>query len=244
MDEQRFRLGGKQETAWEPRIVQRLLTKPIPSEEQAVIALIPEREGEHALQAVEALRSLFRVGIEDHFKVGPCGEHVPTRTEVFTQIVSVINFAVGDQMKALVSAGERLLAGNQINDAQTPSSKPNRTISPEATFVWSSVGKGLPHRFKHCPGSRRLLTEAETTSDATHRNTLLPLSRRRLSSAGEQPSYKTPLGDYSMIASKHSRLLLLLLSGIQDQRSQDGLGPTLFFSAAWAGADQIAPHSV
>src|SRR5256885_144853 len=112
MDKERLGLGGKKKAAGQIRVVKGFFAEAIPGKKQATLLLIPESEGKHALDAIQAIGSLLGVGVHQHLDISPCREDVATRTEGVTQSVGVVDLAIGNEVESTVLAGERLLAGD------------------------------------------------------------------------------------------------------------------------------------
>src|SRR3989442_13954401 len=124
MDVYRLRLRRKEEAVWQARVVEWFLPEPVSRQEQAAPPLVPQRECEHAFEAVKTIGSRLSVGMQDHLDVGPCREHVPTRTEVIAQGVGVVDLAISNQVQAPVSARERLPTCAPVHDAQAADNEP------------------------------------------------------------------------------------------------------------------------
>ena len=70
MLEQRLDLGAEEEAAVGLRVVERLDPEPVAREEELALARVPDREGEHALQPLDAADSLLLVEMDDRLGVG------------------------------------------------------------------------------------------------------------------------------------------------------------------------------
>ncbi len=79
---------------------------------------IPDREGEHPAQLLEALRALLLVEVDDDFRVGVGAEPVPLRDERRAKLLEIVNLAVEDDPDRAVLVRERLVPLGQVNDAQ------------------------------------------------------------------------------------------------------------------------------
>src|SRR6185437_10942236 len=67
--EDRLDLGPEEELPVGHRVVEGLDAQPIPRQEEALAGLIPESEGEHALQTLDAPVALLLVEMEDRLRV-------------------------------------------------------------------------------------------------------------------------------------------------------------------------------
>ena len=79
--EQALDLGGEQERAVMLRVVEGFLPQAVPRQHQPSPALIPEREGPHAVQMLLAVRAPLFIGAQNHLGVRLGGEDVTERLE-------------------------------------------------------------------------------------------------------------------------------------------------------------------
>ena len=56
--------------------------------------LLPDAEGEDAVEAIEAPFTPFDVRVKENFRVRCCAEHVPQRAQVVTQLSIIVNFTI------------------------------------------------------------------------------------------------------------------------------------------------------
>src|SRR5205823_5144836 len=81
----------------------------VAGEYEPLPAAVPQREGEHALEALEARGSLVLVGVEDHLGVRPRREEVSLPPQVVPQLAGVVDLPVRHQPDGSVLVHQRLL---------------------------------------------------------------------------------------------------------------------------------------
>ena len=72
-----MRLGAEPQGAVAMRVEQRLLAQPVAGDQQPAAPAVPEREGEHAAQPVDAVVAEVLVEVDDHLGVAAGAEPVP-----------------------------------------------------------------------------------------------------------------------------------------------------------------------
>jgi hypothetical protein len=80
--EQRFQLGAEQQRAIvEQGVMQRLDGEPIPGQEQRLAVAIPQRKGEHAAEALDALLAPCFPRMDDDLGIAFGPEHMTERRQ-------------------------------------------------------------------------------------------------------------------------------------------------------------------
>ena len=120
-------------------VIERLLTDPVAREEQAVARLVPDGNGKHAIEAFQAIRPPFFIGMQDDFGVAVRAEHMAFRLQLRTQIEEVVNLAVKDNAAGLILVPNRLLPAGQINDAEPAHPKEDLPSHPGSIFVRAAM---------------------------------------------------------------------------------------------------------
>src|SRR6266498_2952214 len=115
MREQNFGFGSKQESVIKNPPVQRLLTKPIPCNEQSVAFQIPQGKGKHAIKVLDHFVPIHFIQVRQYLGVGFASERVATSFQINPQAAIVVDFSVENDGDSLVFIENRLLSGNQIN---------------------------------------------------------------------------------------------------------------------------------
>ena len=143
--QQRLHLRREVEAILLLRVVERLDAEAIAGAEQGLRFLVPEREGEHAAEVLHAIGAPFAVGAQDDFGVG-LGAELLAADDV-AQLKIVVDFAVeGEPIAGFI--GHRLVAGREIDDAQTAMGEPDMfaRMDPEALAVWPTMLDDRVHR--------------------------------------------------------------------------------------------------
>src|SRR5439155_14233181 len=172
---------GKEEVLSLLRIVERLDAKPIARAKQLPLPLVPDREGVHADEPLQAGRPTARIRVQRDLRVRSGAEpHVP---QLASQLSEVVDLAVVDDREPPVRGRHRLPTGiAQINDLEPPMPKNDSGARPEAIAVRPPV----PLR-EHHPGHHgRIGTWADHPSNAAHQ----PGSRRSPNNHSASPRSK------------------------------------------------------
>ena len=116
---------------------------------------IVEREGEHALQAIEEGDPPGLVGVQEGFAVGVRGKAMAERFQFGAQFAVVVDFAVGDQREAAVFVVERLRAAFEIDDGEPRMQQAYIARYMPALPVRAAMGQALRHVVEHGRFDRR-----------------------------------------------------------------------------------------
>ena len=144
--EQRFQLGSEQQRAvGQQRVMQRLHPEAVAREEQRLPVAIPQREREHAAQALDTILAPGFPGVDDRLGVAPGTEPVAQRRQLGDQRLVVVDLAVVDDADAAVLVVERLLPGGKIDDRQPPVAQPDAGLDVQADLVRAAMMLRLVH---------------------------------------------------------------------------------------------------
>src|SRR4051812_46049287 len=119
MLEQRHELGSENQLAIYFRVKQWFLDHPIARKEQRLVALVPDRQGEHAPQIPGTISSPLVVSMNDGLGVAVGIKAMAAALEVLAEFAIVIDFAVVDNPGGAIGVVNRLLTALQIDDGQT-----------------------------------------------------------------------------------------------------------------------------
>ena len=146
MLEDRLDLGAEEHALRQQRVVQRLDAEPIAGEEELAPARVPDREGEHPVQALDARGALLLVEVDDRLGVGRGPEAVPARLEPGAQLAVVVDLAVVGDPDRPVLVGHRLMAGGrEVDDREPPMAERDALLRTDARAArrpgprWRSV---------------------------------------------------------------------------------------------------------
>src|SRR5205085_7356795 len=113
------RLAREHEPAAARAVVERLDPKAVARAEEPSPRAVPEREGPHAVEALDAALAPLAVGGEDDLGVGRAAEAVALGLELAAELPVVVDLAVVDEPKRAVLAREGLVARvAQVDDRE------------------------------------------------------------------------------------------------------------------------------
>ena len=93
---ERLNLGSKKERAGDLREIDRLDADPVAGQQELAALLIPDCEGEHAVEVVDTIGTLLFVQMHNGVGIAACAVDVPPGLEAFSQVGVVIYLAVED----------------------------------------------------------------------------------------------------------------------------------------------------
>ncbi len=103
---------------------------------------VPERDGEHPAQPLEAGGAELLVEVRDHLDVAVPPEAVPARLELGAQLDVVVDLPVADADDLAGLVGDRLVAGLEVDDREPPHRERDRA-GREAPLA---VRAAVPHQ--------------------------------------------------------------------------------------------------
>ena len=116
-------------------IVQRLLAEPVAVDEQTAPAVVPQRDGEHAVQPVDEVGPVLLVRVDDDLRVRRRPEPVALALELRAQVRVVVDLAVVDGPDRAVLVGNRLASVAESDDAEAPVPEPHGPVHVEPVVV-------------------------------------------------------------------------------------------------------------
>ena len=169
MGKQRFEFRPEEEGAVvEQGVEQRFDAEPVSGEKQGFAVAVPEREGEHAAEAVDTAFAPGFPGVHDDFGVAAGMKRVAQRLQFGDQFLIVVDFTVEDDADAVVFVVERLLAGGQINDRQAAVAKTDAWLDVEAAFVRAAMKLRFVHAVEYRTIDVAFASGVENPGDAAH----------------------------------------------------------------------------
>src|SRR5215469_8780534 len=102
-------LRGKHHPPLVQVVVEGLDADAIARAKQLLLALVPDRKREHAIEPLDAVLAILLVGMDDDFTVCMGPEDVAAALERFSQLAEIIDLAVIGQPDALILVGHRLM---------------------------------------------------------------------------------------------------------------------------------------
>ena len=116
-EEQRARVGSERKPTSGLQKIKGLLSKPIPSKEQALVRLVPDRKRKHAVEMDRQILAPLLVSVDEHLRVRATSEAVAQPGELIPQHRVVPDLAVVDDDDRPVLVLHRLTSAGQIDDA-------------------------------------------------------------------------------------------------------------------------------
>ena len=144
-------LGGEDQALPVGVVVERLLPRAVPPQDQAAVGLVPEREGEHPAQPLHELEAEFLVRVDDGLRVRPGREGMPARLELSRQLEEVVDLAVEDHGDGAGLVVDRLVARGEVDNAQPPVSQSHARPDVRAVGVRPAVAQDIRHATEELP---------------------------------------------------------------------------------------------
>ena len=182
-------------------VAQGLLPQAIARQEELAPGGVPDGEGEHAPEELQAADPVFLVEMEDHFRVGAGAEPVAASHQVGPEVLEIVDLPVEDDPDRAVLVRHRLVAGGaEIDDAEAPVRKAHRPLAVDPGIVGAAMGQDGVHPLQELAlhGARRI--EVELAADAAHVSSspgTSPGSRARRSHPAKSASSPRPCPAHS-----------------------------------------------
>ena len=107
------------------RVIERLHTEAIAGDEQFALVLVPDGEGKHAAQMLDATASVFFVEMKNGFGVTVGVVNVAARFKCRTKVGMVVDFTVVRNVEGSIFISHRLMTGSNVNNAETAMTQAN-----------------------------------------------------------------------------------------------------------------------
>ena len=146
MGEQALQFRSEDQAAVrQQRIMKRLHPKPVPRQPERAGARIEQREGEHAVEAMDALLAPLAIAMKNDFGVAMGAKDMALRLQFGAHFREIVDFAVEDDRQALILGQHRLRAAGQVDDRQAQMAQAHARRGPNA----AAVGTAMRHRVQH-----------------------------------------------------------------------------------------------
>ena len=112
---------------------------------------VANRQGEHAVQALDALRPFFFVQVQDHLGIGVGAKAVAPGHKFPAKLGEIIDFAVVHQVDRVIFVGHGHMArGGQVQDGQAPAAEAQigavrRHVLPNPGVIGTAVRLAIGH---------------------------------------------------------------------------------------------------
>ena len=164
--EQGADLGGERHAPTVAPPVERLHAEGVPGGHQALLAFVPERKGEDAVEVPHAVEAVLLVRMHDHLAVRVRRPAVAASLEALAQLAVVVDLAVDDRGHAAVLGVERLIAARDVDDGQPGVSQRERPDAPQRIAIRTAVAQRLDHPLRRVLARRA--GRIEDCSDPAH----------------------------------------------------------------------------
>ena len=165
--EQRRQGRRKSERAGALGVIERLDAEPVARQHDAPGIALPDREREHAVEALDAARAPFGVSLEDDLGVALREEAVTLGRELAAQLAIIVDAAVEHDGEAKLRIDHRLLrCGSKIDDAQAPMAEGDAILHEGAARVRPARVHSLRHGCNATAGGASI--EGHFTANAAH----------------------------------------------------------------------------
>ena len=158
--------------------VERLDADPIARQHQPPRRRVPDGEGKHAAELLDAALAPLLVAVDDDLGVGAGAELVAMANEFGAHLREVVNLAVEDGPDGAVLVGQRLIAGRQIDDAQPAMAQPDPGGDVVAGRVGTAVSQGIGHRLEDAAIDQAQCVVIESSGNTAHRQAAREERRR------------------------------------------------------------------
>jgi hypothetical protein len=152
------------------RVVERLDAQPVAHEHTAAALAVPDREREHAAQAVRQRRAVLLVEVREDLGVAAAAEHVAAIPQPLAQRGVVVDLTVLRRPDATALVRERLVAALDVDDREAPGAERAAVGRDEARVVGPAVLHDVGHRPQDVLGQGGCCAsvQAEGAGDSTH----------------------------------------------------------------------------
>ena len=147
-----------------PGEVDRLDAEVVAGQGEPLLVAVPDRQPEHAVEAVERVVPPLRERLEHDLGVGVGREGAAERLQLGAQVEVVVDLAVVGDHVAPVGGVHRLLAVGDVDDGQPPVREPAGAVGHDAVAVGPAVLLAGVHALEE----RRVGGESVVAGDAAH----------------------------------------------------------------------------
>jgi hypothetical protein len=139
-------LGGEAQAAADRGVVERFDADAVAGQPESAAVEVPDREGEHALESLDAVGAPFLVAVHDDFGVGVAAEHVAPAQQFLADGLEVVDLAVEDDLDVAVLVGHGLAAVfGEVDDAQSAVAEGDMVVAVVAVLIRAAVPDGIGH---------------------------------------------------------------------------------------------------
>ena len=143
--QQRFQLRRERQPLRGERVVERLDAEPISGQKEATAPAVPDGEGEHAVESLDASLPPLVVGMDDDLGIGVGVETMACVIKPFTQFGEVVDLSVEDDPGGFPLVVNRLVAADRVDDGQAADAESHAIAQQDTLVVGTPMDKGVAH---------------------------------------------------------------------------------------------------
>ncbi len=159
-------LGREEEHSSPVPVVERLLPEAIARQEEGGSACVPDGEGEHTAQVVQAPLAAFLVQVQDGLGIASRPEPMTSGLQTLPELLVVVDLPVEDDPEGSILVRHRLPAPRQVDDGETRHPDADGRLFVHPDIIRTAVTERQEHARKHARGSR-----ADVPRNSTHDQT-------------------------------------------------------------------------
>ncbi len=148
--------------------VEGLLAESVARAEERLAARVPDGEGEHADQVVEAALASVLIESEQHLRVRARAEAVALRLEPGAQLEEVVDLAVEGEHRSGRSHHRLVRLGSEVEDRQAAVAEADTAVEVDAARIGTTVGEPIGHLVEDARIDAALPVEVDLARDAAH----------------------------------------------------------------------------
>ena len=142
----RLHFRTEQKARSDLRPVERFHAEAIPGEHKTAFDPIPDRKGEHSVEARQRRKAPFGEGGKQHLGIRARPEATAERLQLRAQLLEIVELAIVDHDKAPVGRRHRLAAGlAQIDDGEATMAESDGAVDPDALPVGATMRDNIGH---------------------------------------------------------------------------------------------------
>ena len=149
-------------------VVKRFDSQAIARQHEALLPDVPDGEGEHAPQVIDAAWAVVLVQMNDGLGVALGAEPMAVSHQLAMQFLVVVDLAVEDDPHGPVFVEHRLLSAFEIDDAEAPHAERDTVLDVNALLVGAAMHHHSTHR-TDLVLEDGLVVPADDSSDAAHK---------------------------------------------------------------------------
>ncbi len=150
------------------RVIHGLDTHPIARHEEGLAIAVPQGEGKHAAETLDACLAPRLPGMYDHFGVAAGVETVTKSGELGDQLLEVVDLPVEDHHHRLVLVEQRLLPAGDVDDRKAAVRQGNTRLKVVAALVRAPVKLDVVHALHELARERLFRSCIEKSGNAAH----------------------------------------------------------------------------